>query len=657
MMAHRVAGSATDMLAVNGSGGGGDGGGDGEGTDELLVAACAATGLLLAAIIATYCVCCRRNAHAVGAGRARLNEAQRDPSNDLDEEGTVRLCALLQAQPWIERPLTAYGFKRGGEVEEAQAECRAVRVWHWLRSLHWWSLLLLSLQVANMILLITLELVAIAGELDIHSINTYALPAEDIPYALDIDTDEWDRCCAPGGGGSAASRTHCVVPKCLPLFAEHPGWQHEWVFNHAQLSDSPAPVADLTTKPDDYTVTARGWQCDQDSSDWAEMEERGLAFRQDTKYHPCNVYTTGPNHPHGLVPIQVPQLCAPASYCAVVRAENERMAGTVLAFVLGIVLIVLLVVNRILVLKLISGGLDAAGRGLIESGRTSGLQVYGHLGEQGEMKKRVKDKVATSARRDFILLWTALPVLISSYVLFWFVAISDPLDRGFWEFTAERVQIEMPSLKPVPIWLAIPMYLCLFLLPYTSVGATAVLLRTACIAHEEHAQTITKFLMSQSSADRTVDSAVNEFRCLAEALKGTSQAWKSILTVQVGIFATIILIAVGGYVGTGHVPLEHTLRAIAMCWPLSFNFRTILNLNDTIKGIPKQWTQKPNAQGGFSAAERCIFAQEFARLDLVIKGPGFGGGVELTSGRMWAAAASGMALLTWTFIKTLMSWS
>ena len=39
------------------------------------------------------------------------------------------------------------------------------------------------------------------------------------------------------------------------------------------------------------------------------------------------------------------------------------------------------------------------------------------------------------------------------------------------------------------------------------------------------------------------------------------------------------------------------------------------------------------------------------RLDLVIKGPGFGDcGVELTSNRMWAGAAFATAVLAWTFI-------
>ena len=85
--------------------------------------------------------------------------------------------------------------------------------------------------------------------------------------------------------------------------------------------------------------------------------------------------------------------------------------------------------------------------------------------------------------------------------------------------------------------------------------------------------------------------------------------------------------------------LEHTLRAIAMCWPLSFNFWTILSVNGVISDIiPKDLTQKRHGEeqtSVFSAEQRCVFAQEFARLDLVIiiEAPGFGGGVELTSGR------------------------
>jgi hypothetical protein len=43
--------------------------------------------------------------------------------------------------------------------------------------------------------------------------------------------------------------------------------------------------------------------------------------------------------------------------------------------------------------------------------------------------------------------------------------------------------------------------------------------------------------------------------------------------------------------------LEHTLRAIAMCWPLSFNFWTILSVNGVISDIiPKDLTQKRHGE-------------------------------------------------------------
>ena len=595
---------------------------------------------------------------------------EQPPSIVLGEQQEQQICDLIEDTPWLDWPLTVFGFKRGSgddaDGADGDQQRLATRVWRWLSGLHWWSRLLLSVQVVNVIYSVGAEVAAIAGELDSHNVDTYDLSADDIPFALDIDTAEWQECCTPGGGGSAASDTHCIVPTCLPLFAEHPGWRSDWIVNKAQASDT--PVVSLATKPEDYTVTLKGWQCDQDRQDWMKMEELGLAFHHDTKYLPCSVYVTGPDHPHGLLPIQVPQLCAPASYCAVVRTENERKDGTVLAFVLGIVLMVLLAINRFYVLRLITGGLhkknglNAAGQGMASmSGIPSaqGMMPALHIAKikVEVMEVTVKEEVRESARRDFIRLWIALPVLVFSYALFWFAAISDPLDRGFWQFTSEHIQEEMPTLSHVAVWLAIPMYLCLFLLPYTSVGATAILLRAACIAHKEHARTITKVLCEQEPAQRSVDSAVNEFRILAEALAGTSKAWKGILTVQVGIFATIILISVGGYVATGHVSLEHTLRAIAMCWPLSFNFWTILSVNGVISDIPKDLTQKRHGEEVFDAAQRCIFAQEFARLDLVIKGPGFGGGVELTSGRMWAGAASAVAVLGWSFIKTLMSWS
>ena len=80
-------------------------------------------------------------------------------------------------------------------------------------------------------------------------------------------------------------------------------------------------------------------------------------------------------------------------------------------------------------------------------------------------------------------------------------------------------------------------------------------------------------------------------------------------------------------------------------------------MNGAISNIPKELSQKRHGKEIFNAEQRCIFAQEFMRLDLVIKGPGFGGGVELTSNRMWAGVASAMAVLAWTFIKTLMKWS
>jgi hypothetical protein len=523
--------------------------------------------------------------------------------------------------------------------------------------------------MANVLYTICAELFSIVAELEVHHVDTYALSAEHIPFALDIDRDEWDQCCTSGGGGSAVSTTHCIVPTCLPLFAEHPNWQNEWIVNHAQAVDG--PDVQLATKPDDYTVTAKGWACDQDKQDWAKMEQEGLAFHQDTKYLPCSVYVTGPDHPHGLLPIKVPQLCAPASYCAVVQSEYQRKTGMVLGFVLGIILMVLLVINRFYVLRLITGGL-CEGNGLNAAqkaiARMSQRRISIELpttrcGSTAmikemhiiKMEHSVGEKVHESARHDFIRLWVAPPVLVFSYVVFWFAAISDPRDQGFWEFTSEHIREEMPTLSHLPVWLAIPMYLCLFLLPYTAVGATASLLRAACIVHTEHAKTIMDVI--RENDDRSVDSALNEFRCLAEALAGTSKAWKNILTVQLGIFATIILIAVGDYVATGHVALEHSLRAIAMCWPLSFNFWTILDVNGAISNIPKDLSQKRHDKEVFDAEKRCIFAQEFMRLDLVIKGPGFGGGIELTSNRMWAGAASAMAVMAWNFIKTLMSWA
>ena len=133
-----------------------------------------------------------------------------------------------------------------------------------------------------------------------------------------------------------------------------------------------------------------------------------------------------------------------------------------------------------------------------------------------KMEHSVGKKVNESAWHDFIRLWVAPPVLVFSYVVFWFAAISDPRDQGIWEFTSEHVREEMPTLSHLPVWLAIPMYLCLFLLPYTAVGATASLLRAACIVHTEHAKTIMEVICEND--DRSVDSALNEFRCLAEAL-------------------------------------------------------------------------------------------------------------------------------------------
>ena len=94
--------------------------------------------------------------------------------------------------------------------------------------------------------------------------------------------------------------------------------------------------------------------------------------------------------------------------------------------------------------------------------------------------------------------------------------------------------------------------------------------------------------------------------------------------------------SVGGYVVTDTFDVEHTLRAIAICWPLLLNGLSILKVNSRIERFPHDVTKK----NVFTATERCVFVQELGRLELVLKGPGFGDGIGLTSGRIRAALAS-----------------
>jgi len=185
-------------------------------------------------------------------------EAADSESDEAGDAADAVTAAKLLDDPWVKIPLSIYGFaRRRNEEDNCAVTIRGAKAW-WL-----WGLFLLVLQVINTGLWAGVEVAEVLNVLGTHSVDTIDLSDPVIPYQLGIDTDLANLCCAEGDDGADSSPTRCIVPTCLPLFAEHQarfsangttGWAHDWVNEQLPHGES-RPAITLATQPADYTVT------------------------------------------------------------------------------------------------------------------------------------------------------------------------------------------------------------------------------------------------------------------------------------------------------------------------------------------------------------------------------------------------------------------
>jgi hypothetical protein len=223
--------------------------------------------------------------------------------------------------------------------------------------------------------------------------------------------------------------------------------------------------------------------------------------------------------------------------------------------------------------------------------------------------RRSKDALVNEARLLFLKLW--LPMFVAAlYLMFEYIPWLNTEEdyrrvNGVWRGYewGQTVVLE-------------------YVVPASSLGAAALLLRAECADFKEQAER--GLLESEGNHAGTL----RAFNQLSVQIDGASKCWETTLAVQLCLFVANLANLVGWNLdpsAPADVWFVVSYSSFSL-WPLILSVESIATFNQDLIEIPKRLTKDAGGGGGiedqkyrFNTRDRCDFLDDYARLDVGLK--------------------------------------
>ena len=394
-------------------------------------------------------------------------------------------------------------------------------------------------------------------------------------------------CCAAESREWAAQHNagHCIVPECLQFFDSNRDWEAN-MQDHSQFWQ-PSPQ---WRPPSSGNFSVVNWECSPADGDGAN---RGA-----NRYDPCTVTLTdldlavAPGKPtlNAATTLSVPRLCTPDEFCDQLD-EMEDAEIVYSQIVLLPVQCVLVALHRFLALRLFLRGSTAAA---------------------SELGERAQEQLMASARKVGLLLWTPAIGFVLQYWIINQVICVDCLGTFWHTFNTF-------------IYIVLGFGIAGGCMTTMSLGATTLMLRAQCLAHEERVDTAVEEMIAQPAAEQVPALLLEALGNEADALRESSRRWSGVLKVQIaiGVVGELIMLlqqSVPDPAGPGRdwMSLNFTVvcTVVLIMWPLVMSFRPIVQLNTLLADVPARLVRcrvfELSECVNFSLCPRGLFAAERA---------------------------------------------